>query len=126
MKRNEWTFELKTEQLLDAATAKVAHHTQRLEFWRGAEESVMKEVREKGISVEQSLAGANYSNKSPGYGPQIVIDETYQRKLNEASTKIREHTQKVSEYDGWCQVLTANTGRTYQLNADDYLYFFGK
>jgi uncharacterized membrane-anchored protein YjiN (DUF445 family) len=126
MKRNEWTFELKTEALAEAAKAKAAFHAGRLEFWKSAEEGVMKDVREKGISVEQSLAGNAYSNVSRGASPQIVIDDTYQRKLNEASEKIREHLGKVREYDGWVQVLSANGGRTYQLNADDYLYFFGK
>ena len=58
--------------------------------------------------------------------PEIVIDATYQRKLNESATKIEEHRRKVAEYDGWVQVLTANKGRTYPLHADDFLFFFGK
>lgn len=124
MKRNEWIFEFTAGKLTDATTAKMAHHKSRLEFWNAAQTAVMADVREKGLSVETSLAGDNYSNAR--HGPQIVVDETFHRKLNEASAKIKEHTGKLAEYDGWLQVLCASTGRTYPLNADDYLFFFGK
>jgi hypothetical protein len=125
MKRNEWSFDITAEKLAAAAGAKQEFHTGRLNFWKSAQDKVMAEVKEKGISIEESAAGANYSNKS-GYGPEIVVDNTFQRRLAETTTKIREHTTKVSEYDGWVQVLAANAGRTYPLNADDYLFFFGK
>lgn len=127
MKRDEWVFELKSEQLAAAARAKVEHHTGRLEFWQQAQAKVMEEVKAKGLSVEASLAGFDYgSNVSSRATPQIMVDQTYQRQLSEAHTKIIEHRKKVSEFKGWVQVLEANGGRTYPLNADDYLFFFGK
>jgi len=126
VKRDEWVFELPAAKLADAARAKVEFHQQRLGFWKAAQDGVMAEVREKGLHVEESLAGPNYSNMSANYGPQIVVDATYQRKLNEANGKIEEHTRRLREYEGWVQVLDGNGGRMYPLHADDYLYFFGK
>jgi hypothetical protein len=126
MRRNEWTFEMPANQIAEAAVAKLKHHEQRLAFWKKAEAEVMADVKDKGLSVETSLAGDNYSNKSRAYGPQIVIDDIFHRRLNEAAEKIREHTDKVAEYDGWVQVLTAHKDRSFPLNADDYLYFFSK
>ncbi len=125
MQRDKWSFEFKSEELAKAATAKIEFHNQRLEFWKGAQEQVMKDVRASGLNIEESAAGASYSNKS-GYGPEITVDMTYQRKLSEANAKIKEHHGKVGEYTGWAQVLEGNKGRTYTLNADDYLFFFGK
>ena len=126
MKRDQWVFELPSEQLAEAAEAKRKHHEARLAFWTDAQEKVMTDVREKGIGVETSLAHGS-STASMRYGmPEIVIDATYQRKLHEASAKIEKHRMKVAEYDGWVQVLRANKGRMYPLHADDYLFFFGK
>ena len=130
MQRDKWVFKLPASQLVTAAQAKVDFHTERLAFWQDASKKTMVEIREKGISVETSLAGDNYnagSNvTSRGFGPQIVVDETFQRRLNEADGKIKEHIGKLKEYTGWLQVLKANDGRSYQLHSDDYLYFFGK
>ena len=124
MLRNEWEFEFKSESLAEAARNKTEHHKQRLEFWSKEQDKVIVDVKEKGLSVEESLAGSQYSNR--GHQPQIVVDNVFQHRLNEAASKVKEHTAKVTEYDGWRQVLEANSGRTYKLNADDFLFFFGK
>jgi len=128
MKRQEWTFDIAAAELAKASQAKVIHHTDRLSFWKGSQEKVMQEVREKGLSIETSAAGFGYSgsNVRPKNMPQIVIDDTYQRRLEESNEKIQEHQRKLSEYEGWVQVMADNQSRTYPLNADDYLFFFGK
>lgn len=126
MQRDKWTFDLTAAELTKAAEAKRVFHAERLEFWNAAQEKVMADVKEKGLDVEEGI-GAMHSNVTRGYhGAQIVIDSTYQRQLNECFEKIEEHRTKLSEYVGWVQVLNANNSRTYSLNADDYLYFFGK
>jgi hypothetical protein len=127
MKRDGWTFEISAAALADAAKAKLQHHQGRLMHWTRARDAVMDDVRQKGISVETSMAENHYSSSvARGYEPTIVVDALFQRRLNEASQKIAEHTKKCAEYDGWVQVLSANKDRTYPLNADDYLFFFGK
>ena len=127
MMRAEWEFKFTSDQLAQAAREKVAHHAARLEFWTAAQEKVMQEVRERGLSVEMSLDPRRFDGTSRGsYAPAIVVDETFQRRLNEASDKIKHHKETLAQYEGWVQVLEANGGRTYPLNADDFLYFFGK
>lgn len=41
--------------------------------------------------------------------------------------EIREHTAKVAEYEGWMQVFAScRLEDQFELNADDYLFFFSK
>ena len=69
-----------------------------------------------------SLVGST----SAGRGAQLVVKNDYQTKLNECHMKIRDHGAKVKEYDGWIQMLEANTKQNVSLDIDDYLFFFGK
>lgn len=121
--RDKWEFQFASSDLVSATQSKVDHHTARLAFWKKAQEELMAEIKEKGLSIVQSAAGSSYSNT--GMGPQVAVDLTYQRRLQETSTKISEHTGKLSQYIGWLQVLKAND-KTFTLHADDYLFFFGK
>jgi hypothetical protein len=126
MQRDKWTFDLTATDLAKAAEAKHAFHSERFAFWQAAQGKVMADVKEKGMEVSEGVSNM-HSNVTRAYsGAQILIDPTYQRKLDECFEKIEEHREKVSQYAGWVQVLAANSSRTYQLNADDYLYFFGK
>lgn len=126
MKRNEWIFEISAQKLAEASTEKGKFHTARLKFWEDKQANVLAEVKEKGIRIEESLAGVAYSSKSTQFAPEFSIDLAYQRKLQEANGKIREHSSKIKEYDGWNQVLSQNSGKNYGLNSDDWLFFFGK
>lgn len=121
--RDKWEFQFSTADLTAATQAKVDHHTGRLAFWKKAQEDLMVEIKDKGLSIVESAAGSSYSNS--GMGPQVAVDLTYQRRLQETSGKISEHTGKLSQYIGWLQVLRANE-KTFALHADDYLFFFGK
>lgn len=124
MLRDKWGFEFTAAKLAAAAAAKKAHHEDRLKFWEKAKADTMATVRESGIEVTESLA-ATYSNKSAGYGPQVTVRDDLQTKLTECHSKLKEHSERVREYDGWIQVLKANPEARLTLNADDYLYFFG-
>ena len=124
MLRTNWIFEFTAEVLAKAACDKKAHHKSRLEFWREAKAKVMIEVRECGVEVSESAAGDNYTSNMMR-GPQVLVRNDLQGKLTECHQKIKEHDAKVGEYDGWLQVLKSDPGKRLQLNADDYLYFFG-
>lgn len=121
--RDKWEFQFSTADLTVATQSKVEHHTARLAFWKKAQEELMVEIKEKGLSIVESAAGSSYSNSQ--MTPQVAVDLTYQRRLAETSSKITEHTGKLSQYTGWLQVLKANE-RTLSLHADDYLFFYGK
>lgn len=125
MKRDEWIFDFPATKLAAAAKAKLDHHDERLKFWQAAKEKTLAEIKEKGITVSDSQSDSS-SNIQRGYHAQIMVDQTYQRQLNESANKIESHRDKVREYTGWVQVLEANQDRTYSLEADDYLFFFGK
>lgn len=124
MLRDEWGFEFTAEKLATAAAEKKAHHEDRLAFWEKAKATVMAEVRDSGIEVSESMA-AQYTSKSGGNGPQVMVRNDLQVKLTECHRKLQEHAFKVREYDGWIQVLKADPGKRLTLHADDYLYFFG-
>lgn len=123
MNRDKWVFQITPDKLLAATKARVEHHTKRLEFWRGCKESTLAELKDKGLSVADSQAAGTSNTR---YGALVVVDPTYQRQLNESHSKIGEHHQHVVTYSGWVEVLSANPRPSYDLNADDYLFFFGK
>jgi hypothetical protein len=121
--RDKWEFQFSAADLTVAAQAKVEHHGGRLAFWKKAQEDLMVEIKDTGLSIVECAAGTSYNNS--GMGPQVAVDMTYQRRLQETSSKISEHTGKLSQYTGWLQVLKAHE-KTFTLHADDYLFFFGK
>lgn len=125
MKRTEWTFQFTASKLAEAAQTKKEAHTKKLDWWNAKKAEVMEKVAESGIEVKDSVA-ASYSNTKGGFGPQIVIDAGLQRDLTECQEKIMEHDRRVSEYDGWVQVLTGNPESRLDLEHDDYIFFFGK
>lgn len=125
MNRNEWKFDYATGVLLDAASAKHAHHASRLQWWEQRKEEVMNEVRSKGLEVSEDLASL-YATSAAAGGPRITVKDDYQRKLNECHQKIKEHAQKVREYAGWEAVLESRPAdERRDLHADDWLFFFG-
>lgn len=126
MKRKEWKFEYTASKLAEAATNKKKHHEGRLEWWKTKHDATMQKVKDSGIEVHQAV-GADYSasNTMRGVRPEIRIDETLQRDLYECDAKMKEHQGKVSEYDGWIQVLGAHPEARLELEHDDFLFFFG-
>lgn len=125
MKRDEWTFEYTASKLAEAAASKREKHQKKLTWWEEKKAETMKKVAESGIEVQDSVASM-YSNTKGSFGPQIRIDAGLQRDLTECQDKIMEHHGKVSEYDGWVQVLTGNPEARLSLHHDDYLFFFGE
>ncbi len=127
-KRDEWEFEYTASKLAEGASAQKAFRLSRVEAWTEAKEKVMAEVKESGIEVVESVAAAmtSYSNSTQSIGPQIGINPQFQKKLAECHAKIQAHTQAAAEYDGWVQVLTANSESRHKLTQADRLYFFGK
>jgi hypothetical protein len=126
--REDWKFQYSGEKLLAAANAKVGFHIGRKEVWEKRKIDVMKEIREKGLNVEETEVsgyGGTSNRHTNCYGPQVTVDTTFQRKLNEAHGKIIEHQGKIADYEAWVQVLADNTKQTYDLDVEDYGFFFG-
>lgn len=123
--RSKWEFHYQAATLAEAATKKRDHHKARFTWWENKKKEVMDKVRASGIEVVDSVA-ASYSNTKGAFGPEIRIDDTLQRDLIECQQKLLEHNNKVTEYDGWRQVLTGNPHDTLKLTHNDWLYFFGE
>lgn len=126
--RHDWKFNHKVSVVLEqGAQAKVKHHQERFDFWLVKKQEVMARIKESGIDVKESLAGAEYSNIARGFQAQVVIDATMQRDLNECTGKIQEHNAKLNEYQSWAYVLANQPQDSMlELDHDDYLFFFGR
>lgn len=128
MLRHEWKFRYTREELLAAARAKRKHHQSRVAWWEKQQSKTASEARRKGMVIEESI-GMQYSTSNAMRGKQMVVDNKYQIRLNECFAKVQEHGAKVNEYDGWVQVFEGSSkapaDRFFDLNQDDYLYFFG-
>ena len=115
--RREWKFQYPCSQLQEAAHKKNKYHAERLKWWQAQQNSVMDEVRAKGLEVrERQVTG--------GKRGEIVIDPTYQRRLDECCSKTEEHQELTVEYTTWERVFELNPSVTVELDAED-IQFFG-
>ena len=126
-KRDEWEFEYTASKLAEGAAAQKAFRLGRVAWWTDAKAKVMAEVKDTGLEVTESVAAgiSNYANTQM-VGPQITVRADLQKKLAECHSKIQIHQQAAEEYDGWVQVLGANSENRMKLTQADWLYFFGK
>lgn len=134
MLRAEWKFQYNAGRLADAAKTKMDHHNSRKAWWKDQQDTVIAEVREKGLEVSEPIAmqygstaviSRHLAGNAVG-GAQIVVKSEYQEKLNECATKIQSHSTKAEEYAGWVQLLQANPNNALDLDIHDYLFFFGE
>ena len=64
MKRDEWKFEYTAARLAEAAEAKIAHHTERLAFWKAKRDEVLATIRAEGLEIDEKIAVGYQSPKS--------------------------------------------------------------
>ena len=126
MQRSNWLFSYEASSLMAASSKKIEHHRKRLEFWEGAKKKVMDEVKESGIEVSESISDQYINKMSSHNSPQVMVRNDLQVKLTECHEKMRDHIRQMKEYIGWKQVFDANPKAMLQLNADDYLVFYGE
>ena len=134
MLRIEWQFEYTAKNLATAAAAQRDFRISRIAAWEEKKTEVMKRIKESGITVHESVASGMGNNNinalkyntTSDMGPQVLVDPTMQKDLNECSSKIRNHTDLRNQYDAWYQVLNANPESRVQLDHDDWMFFFGK
>lgn len=122
--RATWEFCYRAEQLVEAASAKIIHHQQRLQWWQQQHAETMAEVRESGLEVNESV-GSLYAT-SVSHGPQLSVRPDLQKKLSEIHGKLKSHTDAAREYEGWVQVLNASPRTSLKLTHFDWLFFFGE
>lgn len=133
MQRDEWTFTHTAEHLLSAATAQRDFRAARVKVWEEKKAEVIGRIRESGLTVTESLADG-MGSASPKYnisthshrGAQITIDPTMQADLNECTTKVREHRELEKAFAAWVQVFEAHLNKSFDLDHDDWQFFFGR
>lgn len=125
-KRDEWEFEYTAAKLADGAQKQKEFREGRAKWWAEQKDALMKEVRESGIEINESVASAISNYTSAANGPRVGVRADLQTKLSECHGKIQQHQQAVAEYDGWVQVLNANPEARLRLTQADWLFFFGK
>lgn len=133
MLRDEWRFTHTAEELLTAATAQRDFRAGRVKVWEDKKQEVITRIRESGINVNDSIAAEMSAN--PGKylsthgrrGPQITIDATMQADLDECFSKIQHHRELLDQYAAWVQVFDSRDAtETFELQHDDWMFFFGK
>jgi hypothetical protein len=135
MNRNDWEFEYTASRLAAAAMAQRDFRAARVKVWEQKKEEVMKRIKDSGLTVHEDIAAGMIGTASNNFnkystsvhnGPQVLVDPTMQKDLNECHMKINEHRNLQKEYDAWLQVLDANPESRLHLKHDDWMFFFGK
>lgn len=131
MKRNEWTVPYTGLTLAGAAEAKKLFHKERHEWWAEKRAEVIEKIKSDGLEVTDSivdeLSKTGYANTaSMGHGPTVQIDAALQNHLAEAHSKMKQHEKLVKEYDAWAQMMHSQRDAIFNLQLDDWTYFFGK
>ena len=123
MNRNSWKFSYQADELLKATTAKFEFHTKRNDWWTSKKAEVLSLIRAEGLEIDESVA-LGYSNT--GRNTSVMIRDDLLRDLNECVSKITEHKGKVADYHAWIQVLQSQGKASFELNQDDWLFFFSQ
>ena len=85
MLRKDWKFQYIAKDLAKAAATKRDHHAACLDWWNKQQESVIAEVREKGLEVSETLAMQYGSTPA---GAQIIVKTN----TNPSSTSARQRS----------------------------------
>lgn len=128
MLRNDWKFEYKASTLADAARKRLGHHEERLAFWRAKKDEVWATIRREGLEVNERIAMADRSPKSFDYerGAKVLVRNDLQADLDEVLAKLKYHTNLHAQFHGWCQALEANPDVVFELDIDDWQFFYGR
>ena len=128
MQRKEWKFRYNAKQLVEAARLKLEHHNARLDVWKDKREQLIAEIRESGIEVTEKAALTMRTAKMRDYedGGNVMIRNDLSKALSETYEKLAYHTGLRDTYDGWHQSLLANSDNSFDLDIDDWLFFFGQ
>jgi hypothetical protein len=128
MLRDQWKFRYTAEQLAEAVQQKIQYHDERHTFWNGRRENIVTQIKADGIEVNEKSVLQYGSPKMRDYqqGGDIMIRNDLRKSLTEAYEKLAYHTGRKDTYDGWRQILTANSGLPLDLDINDWLFFFGR
>lgn len=128
MLRSEWKFPYRAQTLAAAAESKLAYHDERIKWWTAKRAEVMATIRAEGIEVDERIVLGHASPKARDWerGAKVMVRNDLKDDLEECLEKLRWHTDKRRDYDGWLQALQANGDQRVELDIEDWLHFFGR
>lgn len=128
MRRNDWTFQHNAGQIAEATRSKIDYHQAQLAFWKEKREEVIATIRSEGIEVDEKIVLAFQNPKARDWdrAGQVLVRNDLQKALHEIYDKLRDHTEALSEYQAWENVLLAHPEDPLALDIQDWLYFFGR
>jgi hypothetical protein len=127
MQRNDWKFDYTAARLAEAAGGKIAHHEERLAFWRTRREETLAKIRSEGLEIDEKIVLGYQSPKARDWerANRVSVRDDLRQNLDEVLDKLKFHTDQLRQYDGWRQLLLANPEARLGLDIDDWLFFFG-
>ena len=57
---------------------------------------------------------------------RITVRDDLRQHLEECLDKLRAHTERLAQYEGWRELLLANPEQRVALDIEDWLFFFGR
>lgn len=122
MKRKEWTLDYAPLVVGAAACDRKEHHEARLAYWIDRKDTAEKELREKGIEIDESAAGAG--STSNYLEPRF--DSALWQQYRQCVQKVNEHRDKAKTYASWERMLNVAKDREIMLKLDvEDVEFFG-
>ncbi|WP_262966124.1 hypothetical protein [Methylobacter psychrophilus] len=129
MLRKEWKFSYTASRLAEASDLKLKLHQERFAWWKDKKEQVITQIRSDGLEIDENIALKNTTLTKSGdwnRGTQVTVRDDLKKDLDKCLKKLSYHTGQINDYNGWQQVLNANSEVRLNLNHDDWLFFFGQ
>ena len=133
MKRDDWTVPYTGAALLTAAKEKAQFHEGRMMWWKQKKADLMEQIKAEGIVISESVVDElgklgyhTMANSGGRAGPDVTLDPKMVSQLRESAGKVAEHETKISGYKAWVQMLESHQAANFDLDNDDWMYFFGK
>lgn len=122
MNRKQLKFSYTVDKVLAAVNDKISHHSKRLKWYSDERVKYDKELREKGLHIEENIA----AGFSPSYSdPRVTFDQVLLKKFNEAQAGVGKHRDLYDEFRQWKAVLVDQPeNKSLELDIDD-IEFFG-
>lgn len=127
MQRDGWKFDYTALRLAEAAQHRMDWHRERLAFWGARREETLATIRSEGLEIDEKIVIGVHTPKARDWerANRVTVRDDLRQQLDEVLHKLKEHTERLVEYDGWRQMLAANPEAWLSLDIADWLYFFG-
>jgi len=77
------------------------------------------------LEIDEKIVVGYQSPKSRDWerANRVSVRDDLRQKLDEVLEKLRDHTEQLTQYEGWSQMLCANPEQRVGLDIDDWLFF---